>query len=51
MDAYLREIMTIANSLATVNSPAPFSDLVCYTLLGLGLEYNTLVTTFTHVPM
>ena len=36
MDAYLHEIKTIADNLATVNSPVPQSDLVHYTLLGLG---------------
>ncbi|KAJ8423726.1 hypothetical protein Cgig2_011147 [Carnegiea gigantea] len=40
---------TITDSLAAINSPAPSSDLVHYTLLGLGQVYNTLVTTFTHV--
>jgi len=50
MDAYLREIKNLADNLAAVNSPVP-SDLVHYTLLGLGREYETLVTTLTHVPM
>ncbi|KAJ8421478.1 hypothetical protein Cgig2_018424 [Carnegiea gigantea] len=45
------QLETIADSLVAVNSPVPSSDLVYYTLLGLGWEYETLVTTLTHVPM
>ncbi|KAJ8437471.1 hypothetical protein Cgig2_002972 [Carnegiea gigantea] len=30
--------------------PVPQSDFMHYTLLGLGREYETLVTTLTHVP-
>jgi len=51
MDAYLREIKNIVDSLAAINCTVPSSDLVHYTLLGLGQEYETLVTTLTHVPM
>jgi len=40
MNAYLRHI---ADSLAAVSSPVPSSNLVHYTLLGLGREYETLV--------
>ncbi|KAJ8420266.1 hypothetical protein Cgig2_023853 [Carnegiea gigantea] len=36
MDAYLQKIKTITDNLATVNSPIASSDLVHYTLLGLG---------------
>lgn len=51
MDAYLREIKTIADNLATVSSPIASSDHVHYTLLGLGQEYETLVTMLTHMPL
>lgn len=36
MDAYLRDIKTIVNKLAVVNSPVPRYDLVHCTLFGLG---------------
>ena len=51
MDSYLPEIKTIVDNLATVNSLVPSSDLIHYTLLGLGREYETLVTTLTHTPL
>ncbi|KAJ8439299.1 hypothetical protein Cgig2_006435 [Carnegiea gigantea] len=51
MDAYLCDIKTITDNLAVVNSLIPQSDLVHYALLGLSQEYETLVTTLTHVPM
>ena len=51
MDAYLYEIKTIIDSLVDVNIPIPSFDLVYYTLLGLGREYESLVITLTHVPM
>ena len=51
MDDYLRHIKNIADNIAVVNSPVPQSDLVHYNLLGLGHEYETLVTTLTHLPL
>ena len=51
MDAYLRNIKTIADNLTSVNASVSQSDLVHYNLMGLGREYETLVTTLTHVPM
>ena len=41
MDTYLREIKTIADNLASVNKPVSQSDLVHYTLMGLGRNYET----------
>ena len=49
--ASLREIKTISGNLASINCPVPQSDLVHYTLLGLGREYKVLVTTLTHLPL
>ena len=51
MDAYLREIKAIADNLVSINSAIPTTDLVHYTLMGLGREYKTLVTTITHIPL
>ena len=51
MDDYLRHIKNIADNIAVVNSPVPQSDLVHFALLGLGRDYETLVTTLTYVPM
>ena len=51
IDACLHEIKTTVDSLASVNSLVRQSDLVHYTLLGLGWDCETLVTTLTHVPM
>ena len=51
MNAYLREIKFIINNLASVNSPISSTDLMHYILTGLVREYETLVTTLTHVPM
>ena len=50
MDAYLHYIKMIVDNLASVNSSVPQSDFMHYTLLGLGREHETLVTTLTHVP-
>ena len=43
MDAHLREIKTIYDSLASVNCPVPQSNLVHYTLLGLGRDYEVII--------
>jgi len=51
MDAYLREIKTISDNLASVSCSVPSSDLVHYALLRLGREYESLVTTLTHLPL
>jgi len=51
MDAYLREIKTIANNPALVNSLMSYTDLIHHTLMGLDRDYETLVTTLTHLPL
>ena len=49
MDAYLREIKTIADNLTSVNNPVSQSNLVHHTLMRLGRDYETPVTTLTHI--
>jgi len=51
MEAYLREIKTIVDNLSSINSLMSQIDLVYHTLMGLGHEYETLVTTLTHLPL
>jgi len=51
MDVCLREIKTIPDNLASSNYPGCQTDLVHYALMGLGREYETLVTTLTHMPV
>ena len=51
MDAYLHYIKTIADNLTSVNSPVSQTNLVHYTLMGLGCDYEKLVTTLTHLAL
>lgn len=53
MDAYLREIKILADSLAAIQCSVFEPDLVHHTLLGLNRcrDYDHLVTTLTHYPM
>ncbi|CAH9112741.1 unnamed protein product [Cuscuta europaea] len=51
MDAYLCEIKILADDLATINCPVSPRDLLKTTIMGLGREYESLVTTvslFSH---
>lgn len=54
MDAYLREIKVIADSLAAIQCPVTQKDLVQQTLYGLNSvsrDYDSLITTLTHFPI
>ena len=48
MDAYLRGIKAIADSLAANNNPFSDQELVQYTLFGLDHDYNNLVTAVAY---
>lgn len=52
MDAFLREIKVLADSLAAIQSPITQQDLVQHTLMGLNKDkdYDAIVTTLTHYP-
>lgn len=47
LGCYLREITMLVDSIASINGPVSQQDTVHYTVLGLGREYKTLVTTHT----
>jgi len=49
MDAYLCDIKTIADNLASINSLVSQTDLVHHTLIGFGRDYEMLVTMLTHL--
>jgi len=51
MDAYLRDMKTITDNLASINSPMSQIDLAHHNLMGVGREYETLVTTLTQLPL
>ncbi|KAK2977570.1 hypothetical protein RJ640_002932 [Escallonia rubra] len=48
MDAYLRSLKSIADSLAAINSPISNKDLVIHALSGLPSEYESFITTVTN---
>ncbi|CAH9119034.1 unnamed protein product [Cuscuta europaea] len=50
MEQYMREIQKIADALATINSPVSLKDLIEQTLLGLGSEYESIITTLSSFP-
>ncbi|CAH9070102.1 unnamed protein product [Cuscuta epithymum] len=50
MEEYVRGIQTIADNLASINSPVSDSDLLHYTLYGLGPGYESLVGPLTLFP-
>ena len=51
IDMYLHENNSIVDDFALVISHVPHRDLVLYTLIGLGHEYETFLITLTHIPM
>lgn len=48
MDAYLREIKVITDSLAAINSPLNDQELIQYTLFGLDQDYESFITAATY---
>ncbi|CAH9146518.1 unnamed protein product, partial [Cuscuta epithymum] len=50
MDQYLREIKVAADSLALINSPVSDKDLIEYTLLGLGPEFESILGGLAYIP-
>ncbi|CAH9136555.1 unnamed protein product [Cuscuta epithymum] len=50
MEEYVRGIQTLADNLASINSPVSNADLIQYTLLGLGPGYESLVGPLTLFP-
>jgi len=44
MEAYLREIKVIADSLAAINAPLSDQELMQYTIFGLDGDFDNLVT-------
>ncbi|CAH9091099.1 unnamed protein product [Cuscuta epithymum] len=50
MDRYLREIKSLFDDLATINCPASSRELLKITIMGLGPEYESLLTTVSLSP-
>ncbi|CAH9145632.1 unnamed protein product [Cuscuta epithymum] len=50
MEQYMREIQKITDALATINSPVSLKDIIEQTLLGLGPDYESIITTLTSIP-
>ncbi|CAH9092004.1 unnamed protein product [Cuscuta europaea] len=50
IEQYMREIQKIADALATINSPVSMKDLLEQTLLRLGPDYESIITTLTTFP-
>ncbi|KAL9264957.1 hypothetical protein AKJ16_DCAP11367 [Drosera capensis] len=51
MEKYLRDIKILADSLAAINSPVSNADLIVHTLMGLGMEYESLIKVFMNAPI
>lgn len=47
---YLIDVMSIFNSLATVRFPTPNTDFTKYVVDGLGLEYQSFITSLHFCP-
>ncbi|CAH9069849.1 unnamed protein product [Cuscuta europaea] len=50
IDQYLLEIQILVDNLNSINSPVSNRDLIEYTILGLGLDYESLITTLSYIP-
>lgn len=50
MEDYLRSIKMVADSLASIRAPILDLDLIQYTVAGLPVEYESLITVITFVP-
>ncbi|CAH9068763.1 unnamed protein product [Cuscuta epithymum] len=50
MDQYLLEIKITADNLATINSPVSNWDLIEYAIIGLGRDYESLITAINYFP-
>ncbi|CAH9097369.1 unnamed protein product [Cuscuta europaea] len=50
MEEYVHGIQTIAEYLSAINAPVSNADLIEYTLLGLGPDYESLVGPLTLFP-
>ncbi|KAL9269990.1 putative mitochondrial protein, partial [Drosera capensis] len=51
MEKYLRDIKILTDSLAAINSHVSNADLIEYTLMGLGTEYESLIAVFMNAPI
>jgi len=49
MEAYLCAIKVIANSVIAINNTLPNEELAQFTLLGVGCDYESLVTTAAYL--
>ncbi|CAH9114549.1 unnamed protein product [Cuscuta europaea] len=50
IDAYLLEIKLLVDALTAINSPVSNRDLLEYTIIGLGPEYESLLTIIDYLP-
>ncbi|KAL9261897.1 hypothetical protein AKJ16_DCAP25177 [Drosera capensis] len=51
MEKYLCDIKILADSMAAINSPVSNTDLIEHTLMGLGTEFESLITVLMNAPI